>query len=648
MSNSQFKSGSLSNSDTGSTGKIGSRPKSRENSTLTTKGKRGHNRRSSSSQVAPSQAGSTVSFESSAPTKQNDISWHAKDARWLENAAKIGYGLPIGSRINYGSAGGTFANTTSLPGVMTFIFTPTYGMANDQNAPLNRAAVDVFNQVRRRISGARSYERTDLMKYFLAVDSLYMFYSFISRAYKMLNLTSHLNYFIPKALVESMGLNYDSLIKKRTNLYDLVRQFRVDIGRYCIPTVIDIYKRHRWMVDHIWKDADTIGAQFYMFLPRTFYRWHDVYDGTTKPGLAPIAIPWIEVSNHGLGTLDDLWDIYNALLGPLTNNSDIAQMSADVASVYGDDIWIPEDYPSDAYYTPEYSAEALMQIHNLSMIGDFELDVNRNVIFEDPSLPNKYGYLLSDFRFTSPYCSVPRPSETNWVPGNAAFMANRLLDFDESITTPANTMFATRLLNIPVGINGGRYWQFDTLSTEVVNYARIHFFGSWNVADAARRNLENIAVVNPWDVVHYETERIFTSMVDVRKLTSAGPDFSSPILGCYQKDWSLSNHAYLWVQLQYPNVSWDDCNNPLINVMPIFNERAQNELRNMLAKFAYHPPVAFSAVYVVYDSSGVIQAHMPVCFTGYDQDVDVCGVITPDDLVELNTVDVASEFDINR
>lgn len=467
----------------------------------------------------------TVSKERDASTKveqvekDNDVSWYANNPEMLRAAASLPFSQSIGTPVtidgNSQLAWGKGYHNEAIPGLMVLRYVPVpaanEAMLNGANAPMNVAAAGIYSTIRSSNSGGKNYDPPNLMLYLLAMDSVYSFYSWMTRIYGSMRLYSQRNRYLPQLLAEAQGANFDDLMSKLAQFRYYINQFAVRASSMCVPAVMSYYQRHFWLSQNIFADDQTLKAQLYMFVPACFLTY-GMRKSTTST--QELAAPSLGASfridqDTPLKTLDDIITFGNQLVTEVITDEDFNIMSGDILKAYGaDKLFTLSPITEDYTVTPVYSEEVLTQIENAIILGEQrsplwvepssanwiqnECAYNQIQEFVQTSSTNALGYLRSLFMPMSDVKSgaTVKTMEPQRIPGIAG---SRLLNLHKDDVDPADVMIATRLcptLSVYTsgsGTSATTCARLGTSGSEYISNATIYRY-VWN--DAGERNLE--------------------------------------------------------------------------------------------------------------------------------------------------------------
>lgn len=403
----------------------------------------------------------------------NNPMWYAHNKQLLDATASFPYSWPVGARLHTDDP---TIDTSSVPGIMAFYVVPSVGIAKDANAPINVAARNIYSYVRHANSGAKNYDSIDLMKYYIAMDSCYSYLSFLQRLYGVVRLSSITNRYYPQALVQAMGVNYDSVYGNLADLNYMINAFAVKIQSMCVPATMSYFIRHAWMYSGYYLDSESDKAQLYMFTPQGFFVYTEPESPTAGEKLWPLVYTEFVTKGTAPGpglTYQDLVNFGNTLINPILASEDFNIMSGDTLKAFGDNGIIKVDVLATDYTVlPSYDEMVLSQIMNATMLGyPVTEGNNRYQIVEATNSQNApAGYLTSDpiLRSGVSNLGINVPSQyldkninvnytskfgvaTNLQPVSdnrnlyAAYRSKRFITFQDGNVTPERTMEATRL-----------------------------------------------------------------------------------------------------------------------------------------------------------------------------------------------------------
>jgi len=322
--------------------------------------------------------------------RTNDLDWYRVNDQLLNDAGNYSFNNPLGNttrvtELTQLDPSITVTNfnslDTSVPGIMAFRYIPTIGYSPDSNSPINIAAKALYGVVRADNSGAKVYEPADMMKYLMALDSAYSMYAFMARIYGLSRVYSAVNRYWPKAVIESMHVDFTDVMNNNADLRYAINIMAAKLNTLCAPSLMKIFDRHFWMNMGVWKDAEFDKSQLYLFTPKYLYK----YDEETVPA-SLLPIDFYQTPNKM--TVKNLTDIADSMINALFASEDIGIISGDLYKRYGAE-GSHKLNAVDEYFEvyPTYDEVVLSQIQNIRCVGD--VDINTAKITELTADPDK-------------------------------------------------------------------------------------------------------------------------------------------------------------------------------------------------------------------------------------------------------------------
>lgn len=372
-------------------------------------------------------------------TCYNDPKWYISDGQLAKDVASISFNTALGSSFTLSSD--NLDSKWTIPGIMSIMTMPTGGASMDENSPINIAARKVYSYVRHANSGHSNYDPPDLMMYLLAMDSIYIYWSWMVRLYGTLQVFSQTNRYVGDALVYSMGANAESLRQNLANFRAYINMFAVKASTFAVPKTMSLFIRHSWMYSNIYKDEDVSKSQFYVYAPAGVYKWAPTISAGGS-GLQPVNVAAFEDStskyitglNSTANTYVNIVALGNELINALLGNEDIGIMSGDILKAYGsENLWRLETIPEGYAVIPVFSEEVLSQIHNTEIVsrslttktGDV-VGLQAFTMFQDNTVGA--GTIIQDLYCNSGYHQL----------------YDKILDFWKQDPTPEDVLVATR------------------------------------------------------------------------------------------------------------------------------------------------------------------------------------------------------------
>nr|UDL14483.1 MAG: putative capsid protein [Picobirnavirus sp.] len=373
--------------------------------------------------------------------KFNDPSWYANNPQLLVDSASLAFSNAVGTEFSLESyTGNTYGRYggSALPGVLSVAIAPLPGNTQETNSPVNMAARQIYGFVRHANSGSSNYDIPNLMMYLLSMDSLYSMYAYLVRAYGIISYYSVKNRYTGKAIIESMGLDYDDLLKNLANYRTYINTFADKIGALVVPKGMPYFIRHMWLYSNVYRDADHEKSQFYIYNPEYFYIYNETAGTGRKIGsLVPYFfkgyVSGYDKSQAGLKKYSDIVELVNGMIDKVMESEDCGIMSGDIQKAYGESgIWKLSTIPAEFNITPVFDLEVLTQFHNIFTISD-----------SSEGIPVTFGTVSEDIVGTE---LAPILKVDNTCGAHADYSTpRRILDLPYSNADPAHVMVATRL-----------------------------------------------------------------------------------------------------------------------------------------------------------------------------------------------------------
>lgn len=490
--------------------------------TKNVKERRSGNRRGSGKRDPGNRVGSTQ------PTfvGSNDVRWYARSEQLLSNVGRLSFNYPAGTDIPYqlGHEAG-YANTKVgagvwiNPGIMSVGLIPTYGISVDSSSPLNVAAKQIYNRIRMENSGARNYDHTDLIKYLIGVDSLFMYYAWMIRAYGLINNFNFHNKYLPKSLIFATGIDYNDIMINRPLFLNYINNYAKRLTAYLAPKDMPIFERHFTMFSSIYKDSESGRSQFYLYTPAILW----LYDSVATPGTPCFHARSVynysatEGTCAGL-TFQQIVTLGNELLGAM-DDEDMVTMAGDILKAYGEGgIWTQTPLAPDYVVEPIFDFSWLPQVQNLCSLNINSCGAVVTNGAMDPTNVN-YGtvYNISEIvpsNTVSPYMRTSMSFNTTHGPFTKH---KKLLSSPFHEPTPGDVMESTRLMFSGDATAGtGTTWAvtINSCGSEVVaNVHVVQFIGSGTTNMIGRRPL----ITEMWSVAGNTVNELtlFQNLVDL-------------------------------------------------------------------------------------------------------------------------------------
>nr|AVX53752.1 putative capsid [Marmot picobirnavirus] len=445
-------------------------------------------------QMVPAEDGSNMPHVVTDSKASNDASWYTHIYALAKDVASLALNLPVGpyqysvesAPINYPSEWGddeihltkTISRSAlTVPGIMTIRLAPALGTCTSATAAANVAAQQLYTLVRKANSGAINYDKTDLMRMIIAMDSAYMVYEYLLRIYRTFGVYNYMNRYMPDSLLRAEGA-MPVLVDQLADFRALLDNFAYQLGSINVPDQFDFIRRHSWLFSHVYKDADTDKAQLYLFQPDGFYMW--VEGQESKPSY----LKYIKTeelfqvaSGGGIAAVTQMRVAIDKIMRPLLGSQDVGTMCGDLAKAFGEGGMIK--------IRPVADHEALVPVYDMEVISQMA----NAVIFEESDLIRKTMDIESSY---SSLVDGPILVQQPVFEASAGAHATHkhLFNMQHQDVTPEEVMVATRLMT--------------TLDTPVILGNNTNGFPakSWGTEIAVGMSIYTLTHVDPgttWD-----------------------------------------------------------------------------------------------------------------------------------------------------
>lgn len=423
---------------------------------------------------------------------RNDPAWYTRYPQLAQDASKFPFSNPLGRKIDYlGKAAQAHKmdpNNPDVPyfkvvgagngpsGIMSIKWMPTLGQSTNENSPINIVARELYGFIRHANSGSKNYDAPDLMMYILAMDSIYSFYASMVRVYGVMRLYSGMNRYYPKALVESLGWNFEDVSTNLSRFRWTINQFAYKLTSLYVPYGIDYFTRHIWMNSGVYTDSNNVKAQTYVFRQDRYYKYEASKDTDYRAVLKCIK------PSSSKFTVSKAVEFMNSLIDPVLADEDMNIMSGDMLKAFGaDKLFTVNPIADDYVVVPTFQPEVLMQIQNMTLFGEpYEASVFATkqvgadivqIINTDTFTPGIYQSI--DWK---PY-NYDAHVDTNKLNVYAIMMSNKVMSVPSDNPSSDDVLVGTRLANVAdtFAIKDDQHyynkkvpvWFADILSTEV-------------------------------------------------------------------------------------------------------------------------------------------------------------------------------------
>lgn len=396
---------------------------SKAKSNFKSQGKRSRNRANANTKVS-------ANPDEAVRQSTNDVSWYTPSEQILRDAASISYNYAAGNVLDissrdylYGPSPLYEGRAYSTPGVMELDTFICPGISDNNSSAINIAARQIYSYVRHANSGHSNYDAPDLMMYLMAMDSVYAMYNNLKRLYGVINLYDIKNRYLPAALVQAMGFDFDDVMHNIPNIRYYLNTVANKINTLCVPAILNVMVRHSWLFSNVYADSDLPTAQLYVFKMMNYYTYNEM---VLPAKLQSHSVP---VEAHALLKVSQYMKQLDDALAAIIESEDFNIMSGDILKAYGEgNLFRVSSTPDDYKLAPVVDANVLLQIDNSIVVpyltnSDITVNPDTNTILWEPVVHQSTLVGLG-------------------------YKGNWLINTHEREVTPAHTMEATRLMPV--------------------------------------------------------------------------------------------------------------------------------------------------------------------------------------------------------
>lgn len=292
---------------------------------------------------------------------------------------------------------GGVSTTQYVPGICLIKYAPSIGIATSYNDPVNSAMRSIWGKIRYQNMHNVSYAAPDLGLHIHAIDSASQAYKEFVKVYGDLQQFTAANRYIPKALLQARGYDYDELLTHIADLREFLNTWARDMRTWFMPDNIPMFHEHDLYTSCHWLDSQTLRAQIYTFAPEYFW----IYDQTSSTTGGMLKKYTIPTNASGKIGFEQIRTTLNALKAAMSASQDANAMNADLLAYMGTGMEMFQTVPSE-YTTPyNYSVNVLNAIHNMTILST-PVGETANVTQENNYLKfNPTFELASTFRMTA-------------------------------------------------------------------------------------------------------------------------------------------------------------------------------------------------------------------------------------------------------
>jgi len=302
---------------------------------------------------------------------KNDITWHAKSAQLLRDAAAIPWSWATGKPIRRTSPlNNSITPETQyiLPGVEVIRTVLTPGCGSKGTDAINLAAQALYTDIRRELKSANAYEGSDVIIYLMAVSEIIAFVSWCTRLLGTIMSYSFANRYLPYALIKAQGVDPNDIMNHPAEFRNRINIAIAKASQIWIPKGFDFLTRARWEYANYYSEGENIKDQLYMMTPGLFRK----YEYDPESDYAGSLKPFIFIGgfhDEHLLTCDELVTALETMIDALVGDTDFQNIAGDLYNRYGAGGVEPFALiPENAIIQPVFSIEVLEQMMNAKCV----------------------------------------------------------------------------------------------------------------------------------------------------------------------------------------------------------------------------------------------------------------------------------------
>lgn len=407
---------------------------------------------SSSTETTSASQGTVSSFQNANVSTTTALAAMASIATNINTSSAAG--APLSSpvyttELKSGKSALTTKRTT-YSGMLVYDWIPSYGVVDNNLDPVNIANAECYSYVMGNITGRKPFESVDLSIYNMCLDSLYSLYCTAGRVLGLIGNYSVVNDYMPKALVEALGFDYDDWMINRPAVVSTLAEYGAALSAYPLPPYNETWRVHTDMNSAIYRDGGVNRAQMYAFRQTAFYSYEKV---DVVQGLSLVKLP-----NNC--KFSEWLDVFQRLFSAFQFSGDVQTIRTKCIQAWG--MALSNQLPlfTMEYRTPIVKDDyMLISIMNADIV-DVDLDSCRIYDAGNGSFRSYPRARLSDIDGSQiPAEGQVQPAE--WL-GSRFFCNRNVLNFVSDAPTGAEILAAMRF---KVWIDESTFGPIDTSSS---------------------------------------------------------------------------------------------------------------------------------------------------------------------------------------
>lgn len=402
----------------------------------------------------------------------NDPQWYATDPALLRDAASIPFSWALGTSIDLHNellSALPSKGVMAIPGICTLALTPSVGISEDANSPINVASTAVYSYIRHANSGHANYDSPDLMLYLLAMTQIYSYINMLQRTYGIATLYSQRNRYMPKALLAANFIDFEDINNNLANFRYGINVLINKVASLAVPTTMTIFNRHAFLYQNVYCEGESIKDQLYMYTPYSFLQF-----GFDSSGAGKLEEKIFEKdAGASLYTVDELLTFGNSMLDQILLNEDMNIMSGDILKTYGQNIIKLQSLDTFYPIVPLVNINFLEQFKNATVVGNgmSGISIKQN---------DKKAYLISKYQATFTESAAAAYVNTAHRVGLKTLMEDKILTTLMLESNPEMVMENTRLMVCAKNYNASSSGAMATVDipcgSEVVRNCTIWYY----------------------------------------------------------------------------------------------------------------------------------------------------------------------------
>lgn len=229
----------------------------------------------------------------------NDIAYYNKDKTLFDQVTRVPWDKFMGDFIDTDALLSVDPEyRDSFSGIMRVDYIHGPGFAKDRSDAVNRAVTRIMSEVYAQTNASSlPYTQADLAMWITSTSSIAMNIALCKRALSAVNFWVTRNLYYPRALIKSMGLDFEDLKNRRDEYTSTLNILINDFNTMKVPHIVDVYDRQYSLAHNIYVDEDSVLGQVFYFMPDGYYTYVD-----TESGCKWETLPNVIGSNTRLST----------------------------------------------------------------------------------------------------------------------------------------------------------------------------------------------------------------------------------------------------------------------------------------------------------------------------------------------------------